>query len=140
MTNLAIVFLVFGAALSVVGILNWRSDGRNLLLTGMLNACLGVFVLARPGWPRYVLVAAFLGLFVWSIAGTSRAVLARYRWALLLVGAAIAGILVATFSPTLVAGNEGPVRNVIGIVTIAGLATLAFLSIQDMRHAAKQKR
>lgn len=140
MTNLAIVFLVFGAVACAVGILNWRSEGRSRLIIGMMNVCIGGFILAPPGWPRYVLVAALLALFVWSMAGTSRTVFGRYRWGLLLVGAAIAGILVATFSPALVAGNERLVGNVIGIVTVAGLATLAVLSIQDLREAARQKR
>jgi hypothetical protein len=140
MTNVGIAFLVFAAILSVVSILKWRSDGRSLLRGALLNTCLGGFILSRPGWPRYVLIAAFLAVFVWSMAGTPREVFARNRWGLLLVGAAIAGILVMTFSPALVAGNERLVGNVIGIVAVAGLVTLVFFPIQDMREAARQKR
>ena len=140
MTNLAIVFLVFGAILSAASIPMWRSNGRSLLTAGLLNASLGGYILAPSGWPRYVLVAAFLAVFVRSMAGTSRTVLARYRWGLLLVGGAIAGILAVTFSPELVAGNERLARIVTGIVALVALLTLAFLSIQDMRGAARQKR
>jgi hypothetical protein len=118
----------------------WRSDGRSLLVTGVLNLCLGGFILAPEGWPRYLLAAAFLGAFVWSMVGTPREVLTRYRWGWLLAGIAAAGILLVTFSPALVAGNERLARNVTGVVALAALLTLAFLSIQDIRGAAKQKR
>lgn len=140
MTSLAIAFLVLAAVLFAVSILRWRSDGSSLLTGALLNASLGGFILAPSGWPRYVLVATFLTVFVWSMAGTSRAVFARYRWGLLLVGAAGAGILMVTFLPALVAGNEKLARNVTGIIAVAGLATLAYHSIQDLREGAKQEQ
>lgn len=136
------LWLIAGLACTVLGLVTWRSGGRNLTLVGAVNAGFGGSILlwdSTVGW-RYPALGVLAILVLTALAMTPREAWRRARLELLLAGATILAIWVSYFLTDIPVVVQNALLVLVGVLATAFVATMLVRTVGMLRAASRPRR
>jgi hypothetical protein len=130
MQVITVLVLCLTVAAGALGLASWNTGGRKVVLVAamLVTAWLSSALLASGGLARYLSSAAFLSLFIFSVANVRRETLHKLRLELLLATGAVLAILASVLVP-----GAHPILVLVDLAVVLGTAFIVIMVVRNLR-------